>query len=79
MAKHGIRTPRKPWKEPKTTTIANQERQIKVLIDRTEELRKERDELGRKISFQITDIQRLRDEVESYRLTYEAMTERPSV
>lgn len=66
---------RKPWKEPAETTIANQNHQIKLLMDRAGELRKERDELSRKVSFQMADIERLRDEVKSYRLTCEAMTE----
>jgi len=41
--KHGIRAPHIPPKENPAVTIANQERQIKVLIDRCEELRKESD------------------------------------
>jgi len=45
MAKHGIRAPRPPKREDPAITMANQDLQIKVLIDRCEELRKERDEL----------------------------------
>lgn len=75
LRQHKIRAPRKPRGEDLSVTMANQDRQIQLLIDRVEELRKERDELGRKVSFQMADIERLRDEVESYRLTYEAMTE----
>jgi len=45
MAKHGIRAPKTPKGEDPAITMANQDLQIKVLIDRCEELRKERDEL----------------------------------
>lgn len=39
--KHGIRPPRKPRGENPKVTIANQDRQIKLLIERCEELRVE--------------------------------------
>ncbi len=42
--KHGIRAPRRPRGESVKVTIGNQEKQIKVLIDRCEELRKQADE-----------------------------------
>lgn len=41
--KSTIRPPRKPRGENPKTTIANQEKQIKLLIDRCEELRKDRE------------------------------------
>lgn len=41
--KHGIRAPRKPRGEDPAVTIANQARQIKVLIDRCSELSEARD------------------------------------
>lgn len=47
MAKHGIRAPKAPKGEDPAITMANQDLQIKVLIDRCEELRKERDSLQR--------------------------------
>jgi len=46
MAKHGIRAPKTPKSEDPAITIANQDLQIKVLIDRCEELRKERESLA---------------------------------
>jgi len=45
MTKHGIRAPKAPKGEDPSVTINNQDMQIKVLIDRCEVLRKERDEL----------------------------------
>lgn len=43
-----IRPPRAPKGEDAKVTIANQEKQISLLLDRCEELRKERDEFERK-------------------------------
>lgn len=40
--KHGIRAPRKPKGESDKVTIANQDRQIKLLIDRCAELERQR-------------------------------------
>ena len=59
-----IRPPRTPRHEDLSITIANQGRQIEVLITRCEELRKERDELGRKVSFYMADMDRLGEENE---------------
>jgi|SRR5882724_1407186 len=47
MAKHGIRAPKAPKGEDPSVTINNQDMQIKALINRCEELRKERDELNK--------------------------------
>jgi len=58
-----IKPPRTPKGEDLSVSIANQGRQIEVLITRCEELRKERDELGRKVSFYMADIARLEAEV----------------
>lgn len=40
--KHGIRAPRKPAKEDLSVTVANQDKQIKLLIDRCATLEQER-------------------------------------
>lgn len=53
------RPPRKPAGEDLAITVANQDIQIKVLIEACEGHRKERDELGRKVSFQMAEIARL--------------------
>ena len=58
-----IKPPRIPPGEELKVTIANQEKQISLLLDRCEGLRKERDDLGKKVSFQMGDIARLEDEV----------------
>lgn len=42
MKKHGIKPPQKPKGESAKITIANQEKQIKLLIDRCEELERQR-------------------------------------
>ena len=42
--KRTVRAPRIPKGESQSVTIANQEKQISLLIDRCEELRKERDQ-----------------------------------
>ena len=47
-----IRPPRIPLGETRLVTIANQEKQISLLLDRCEELRRERDEFERKYRFQ---------------------------
>lgn len=39
--KHGIRAPRKPAAENLSVTVANQDKQIKLLIDRVASLEKE--------------------------------------
>jgi hypothetical protein len=69
------RPSRKPPGEDLVVTVANQDRQIQVLIDRVEELRKERDVLGLKVRVQMEDIARHKDAGESlseevFRLKY---------
>lgn len=75
MKSHGIEAPRKPRGENHAVTIANQEKQIQLLIDRCEVLQKERDELALKAVYQMGDIMRMQDDVAHYKLTFENMNE----
>jgi hypothetical protein len=50
-----IRPPRKPKGEDSAVTIANQDNQIKLLIERMEEYRKEADRL-QKISMELDEL-----------------------
>jgi len=43
--KHGIRAPRKPKGELAKVTIANQDKQIKLLIDRVQEISEAREKI----------------------------------
>lgn len=69
-----VRAPRKPKDEELAVTVANQDKQIKVLIERCQELCKERDDLGGKVSHQMADIARLTDSLGREKESLAAMT-----
>lgn len=84
--KHGIRAPRKPRGESAAVTISNQDKQIKLLIDRCATLEKDnrsliegsisvRDAWDEEALLWQKKYQEMQDEIASYRLAYEAITE----
>lgn len=68
MAKSTTRTPRTPVNEDALVTIANQDRQIKNLIERVTTLAKERDDA-------LKQCRMLGDEILSHRAAGEALCE----
>lgn len=71
MTKHGIRAPRKPRGEPAHITIANQEKQIKFLMDRCAVLEKLKSEAERNLQFQTSDIARRDSEMKELKAALE--------
>ncbi len=63
IMKHGIRPPRKSAGETSAVTIGNQERQIKVLIDRCAALEKERTDANTVASHLRGDLVRANDRI----------------
>ncbi len=61
--KHGIRAPREPRYEAASVTVANQAKQIKLLIDRCAALEKERTDANTTASHLRGDLIRANDEL----------------
>lgn len=82
LRQHKIRAPRKPRGEDLSVTVANQDKQIKLLIDRCATLERDnrnaesmKDHAHQSAMEWQKRYQDVQDEITGYRLTYEAMTE----
>lgn len=73
MTKSKIRPPRKPRGEDPKVTIANQEKQIELLIARCQNLHKENNELAESLRVEQATLHVSRDLCDQHRNRYESL------